>query len=240
MAWPAIAAAATQGVGVGSKIITSAMNVHEQRKNRRFQRDMSNTAHQREMADLKKAGLNPLLTGKYGGASTPAGSVGQIQSPFEGVPEQVTSAIAMRKQLQVADAGIKTQESVQNVNSATALKIQAEEEAIRADNARRENKFPLELDKLINESDNLIQSIHTGKTASASNVVQARRMEAEIKKFREELKKLKVSGRFWENANKLLNKLSAPAQDIVRKTNWFQKIYNNMSQYHNKFFKDMK
>lgn len=39
-----------------------------------FQREMSNTSYQRGMEDMKKAGLNPILAGKVGGASTPTGS----------------------------------------------------------------------------------------------------------------------------------------------------------------------
>lgn len=44
-----------------------------------FQREMSNTAYQRQVADLKSAGINPMLAAKLGGASTPQGAQAQIQ-----------------------------------------------------------------------------------------------------------------------------------------------------------------
>lgn len=66
---------------------TAAMNYNsaEALANREFQERMSNTAYQRAVADMKKAGLNPILAFANGGASTPGGSSGTISGASMGL-----------------------------------------------------------------------------------------------------------------------------------------------------------
>ena len=66
----------------------AAMNFNstEAMKDREWQEHMSNTAYQRAVEDMKKAGLNPILAFQNGGASTPGGSAGTISGASMGAP----------------------------------------------------------------------------------------------------------------------------------------------------------
>lgn len=72
MGWDQAVTAIVQAADAANQM---AFNYQQADKNRKFQQYMSSTSHQREVEDLKKAGLNPILSvSGGGGASTPSGN----------------------------------------------------------------------------------------------------------------------------------------------------------------------
>ncbi|MBQ5153949.1 hypothetical protein EGM85_11900, partial [Macrococcus caseolyticus] len=61
-------------------------NSAEALANRSWQEHMSNTAYQRAVEDMRKAGINPILAYANGGASTPGGSGATITGASMGMP----------------------------------------------------------------------------------------------------------------------------------------------------------
>lgn len=98
------AKAVDQYLGADQAHKANRTNIMLARENRDWLAEMSNSAMQRHVADLKKSGLNPALGIAQGGASTPQSQPARVEPTYRsGNPVRVTDtllAISSAKQLE--------------------------------------------------------------------------------------------------------------------------------------------
>lgn len=175
------------GAALGGGLINSAGALFGASQQRHWEQYMSNTAHQREVADLTAAGLNPILSATGGrGASTPQA---EAVNPGEGIGTGLQQAArtlyqdaaAIQNQTQMTKASsAKTEAETRNVDADTILKLQG---ADRND---------LVVRKLLADIANTEQTTRTSSANELATKAGIPLTEAQTSKAQEEAKVLRA------------------------------------------------
>lgn len=188
-------------IGSGGQDRTNAANAALAQKQMDFQREMSSTAYQRSTADMRAAGINPMLAFMQGGASTPQGTMATMQNPEAALGASVgdagASAIASArsmKEMQLLDQQVKTQRHLTE----------------KAANEANVSAFPLSFPDTVVAGNRRLGDTWMGrqsladmamKMANSSSALSQSRINTERLPF-ERLKA--VPGRMWQGLGRLL------------------------------------
>lgn len=129
----ALTSLAGAGIQAYGQYRTNSANAAYQQEANRLSIDLANTAHQREVADLRAAGLNPILSAGGSGAQTPALGAVQASNPYDGLANSASSVgRELARYSNDMFAGQVAGMKLDNESASSALEVQREQDQLDA------------------------------------------------------------------------------------------------------------
>jgi hypothetical protein len=161
------------GLGYFGTQQTNQANAAQAQLNRDFQAGQTGTAYQRAVADMKAAGLSPMLAYSQGGASSASGATAVMQDKLGSLSTGAKQGLMLKQQLDAArldNANRLATNDLTAQNTRTAAELQNKYQAdIRVANAQEKafNAKQAELDKVAE-----VWRGKAGKTAAYGQVIK--------------------------------------------------------------------
>lgn len=159
-------------LSLGGTLLTNKANKKQAENQMAFQERMSDTSYQRAMADMKAAGLNPILAYQQGGASVPGGAMAHMENALDTGVSSARQNMLVNEEVKHIRAQTDTQKTLSQLQTAQE-KLANTQDVATAQQARREAAQ----ERLLDE-----QAIKTAvETMVASENVATARAEARLR-----------------------------------------------------------
>ena len=186
----------------------NAANAQLAHNQMQFQERMSRTAYQRQVADMKAAGINPMLSAKMGGASTPSGQTAVMQNTAKAGIEgammvanlknmQATARRTNAEANVIEETGMDKAHSDIGQNVANARKLDADREKMFAE-VQKIHGETNKIDYLIKQIQAETRKIQAGIYLTAAQTGESVERKALIKN--------QATYYVWQSAKKIIEK----------------------------------